>query len=246
MLLVVLGCGIFYMCGVGTLAAKDYLKVNVDTRNTSYYNLISTVYKQTGFKVAGNTCGKNYSKGLYVNIKVNDFFERIYKGRNVAITINEKARIIHVQCFGHSKIISPNGSHIALRQDNFSGPDREILLDLAEQQSSGQAKLENPVTESSRKEVKNVNIDPLTGLSWLEAEKKMGLGITHRRKLKNIILGSEERAEREAKIAEEIAFELKQDKIIQQKEKFQEQDMQLVDPMTGLTWREAEKDMGLQ
>jgi hypothetical protein len=144
--------GLFFLfspCNIWAQGTQDIdLRVNIAVISSPIKKVTASITEQIGFNVQLIDIDDNFSvSGSFKNIAVEELYKRLFKGYNIAISIDETSRTIRVQSLGG--IISHRPTQAPKKQHTNLHPTEENT-------KSEQAPDLSPET---------TDIDPFTGLS---------------------------------------------------------------------------------
>ncbi len=194
-------------------------------------DVIPQLSKQTGytFRVDSDLL-KSKIVGVFREVKLESFFKRALKEHDVAVVLDDEKKEAWVYYAGNSSLLATVNKKAGIANSGKTLSEEQFLAEREREDVN--------VVSGSKHEEGGAGIDSLTGLTWEEAEKQMGLLSPGNQRLDGTKgkkgLGEEQfLAEREG-----------EDVNIASGSKHEEGEAG-VDPLTGLTWEEAEKQMGL-
>lgn len=182
--------GVFFLFSPFNILAQgsqdNNLSVNISVSSSPIKTVTTSIMEQTGFNVQLFDIDGNFPvSGSFKNIKVEELYKRLFKGYNIAFTIDNTSKTIRVHSLGG--IISQKPQQTTKTQKSTLQPKKNIAEPEPEIDWDSDTTEIDPLTNQSYKEIRDLHeqqtkdierensdmsrIDPLTNMTIGETKE---------------------------------------------------------------------------
>ncbi len=224
--IIVLTVGFFGQNALGSHVAEN--KFSLTLKNQSLTTVINNIEQKTGFTIIvdAEIANANIS-GIFDDVTVYEFFSRVFKEKNIVLLTDTEQNRITVSNMQSGKQL---GSKQIANNEKLVEESNSILTSEADYID----KAKKNVTVLSQDEIKNLNIDRLTGKNWAEVEHQ--ISSVEKKKSKKIQLS-------EADILTSESDYIAKAKLAVKNKSSKEIEETQIDSLTGRSWNEIELQM---